>query len=226
MARTKTRKKGAPRRLSAAQAAAREQKRKREQKRRIVATALIVAVVAGLVVLGVVTGKGKNQKAAALPSAADPSVLCSPDQQFDAITSGNGHTTAKVNYTVDPPSGGDHNPNPAAPGIYVEGKSPGDSRIVHALEHGYIAIWYNPDSAKADLAKLENLWKTYKLDVILIERRTMPSAIPVVATAWHHRLLCSGTDDFQLNSFIQEFVNRGPEAVPHTVQPEGRSPRT
>ena len=223
----KTKKRPATKRPTRAQIAAREAKRKRDQRRRLVATALIVAVVAGLVVLGVATSRpGKTKAAPALSSAADPSVICSPDQHFDAITSGNGHTTGKVTYTVDPPAGGDHYPTAAAPGIYAEGKSPGDTKIVHALEHGYVAIWYNPDSRAVDLAKLENVWKHHKQDVILVERRSMPSAIPVVATAWHQRLQCSGTDDFQLNAFVEQYVNQGPEKPPHNVKPQGRKPRT
>jgi len=187
----KTKKRPAARRLTPAQIAAQEAKRKREQRKRIIATVLIIAVIAGIVLGFVLTGQSKNQTAAPIAGSADPKVQCAPDQKFDDITSGNGHTTSKVKYTVDPPAGGDHNPNPAAPGIYDEGKSPGDERIVHALEHGYVAIWYNPDSSQSDEAKLENLWKNYKNDVILVARRTLPSSIPVVATAWHNRLQCS-----------------------------------
>jgi hypothetical protein len=220
---TKTKKRPAARRPSKAQIAAREAKQKRKLYKQIGAGVVGVALVAGIVLGFVITGKGKNQTAAPISATQDANVQCAPDQKYD---DGSSHTTGKVTYTVDPPAGGDHNPNPAAPGIYDEGKSPGDSRIVHALEHGYIAIWYNPDSGGSDLAKLENLWKNYKYDVILIARRTLPSSFPVTATAWHHRLLCSGTDDFQLNQFIQQYVNQGPEKIPHDVPPEGRNPKT
>jgi hypothetical protein len=220
---TKSKKRPTARKPTPAQIAAQEAKRKRDQRKRIGATVLVIALIAGIVLGFVITGKGKNQTPLAISATADSQVQCSPDQKFD---DGSTHTTSKVTYTVDPPAGGNHNPNPAAPGIYAEGKSPGDSRIVHALEHGYIAIWYNPDSSSSNITKLENLWKNYKKDIILIERRSMPSSIPVVATAWHNRLLCSGTDDFQLNAFVQEFVNQGPEKIPHDVVPEGRDPKT
>jgi hypothetical protein len=220
---SKTKKRPAARGPSKAQVAAREAKRKREMYKRIIATAVVVVVLAGIVLGFVITGKSKNQNAQAISATQDPNVQCAADEKFD---DGSSHTTDKVTYTVDPPAGGNHNPNPAAPGIYDEGKSPGDSRIVHALEHGYIAIWFNPDSGGSNLAKLENIWKNYKSDVILVARRTLPSSFPVTATAWHHRLLCSGTDDFQLNDFVQQYVNQGPEKVPHTVPPEGRSPKT
>jgi hypothetical protein len=220
----KTKKRPAARRPpTKAQIAAREAKHRRDLIKRVAATVVVVVVVAGVVLGFVITGKGKNQTAQPISATQDSNVQCAADEKFDP---GSSHTTDKVTYTVDPPAGGDHNPNPAAPGIYDEGKSPGDSRIVHALEHGYIAIWYNPDSGGSNLAKLENLWKNYKYDVILIARRTLPSSFPVTATAWHHRLLCSGTDDFQLNEFIQQYVNQGPEKIPHNIPPEGRNPRT
>ena len=50
--------------------------------------------------------------------------------------------------------------------------------------------------------------------------------LSVVATAWHQRLQCSGTDDFQLNAFVEQYVNQGPEKPPHNVKPQGRKPRT
>src|SRR4051794_19317771 len=200
MANTKKRPPNRPpnRKLTPAQIASREAKRKREQRRRILAAVVIVAVIAGIVVGFVVTGKGKNQTAAPIAADTDPNVKCTPDQKFDDITTGNGHTTSKVKYEVNPPSGGDHNPSPAAPGIYSEGGSPGDEHIVHSMEHGYVTIWYNPDSIDtAALAKIENIWKNYKKDVLVVERRSLAHSLPVVATAWHNRLLCSGADDAQ-----------------------------
>ena len=226
MAKTK-RRQGGPRRLTKAQIAAMEARRRRDKRRRIVATVLIVAVIGGIVATLVVTAQEDEAEVAApISAAADPSVVCTPDEKFDPITEGNGHVK-KPTYEVNPPAGGNHLDRAAAPGIYSESKAPEDGKIVHSLEHGYVAIWYHPDVSEAHLARLENVWKNYKRDVLLVERRSLPPATPVVATAWHNRLVCTGgADDFQLNNFVLQFNNQGPEKVPHTVPPEGRKPRT
>ena len=100
--------------------------------------------------------------------------------------------------------------------------SPGDFEGVRAVA----------DSAeRATVASLcrtktEDIFKHHRMDVLVVERASLPTSTPVIATAWHNRLLCSGADEFRLEEFVQRFNNEGPEQIPHDVVPGGRDPRT
>ena len=97
------------------------------------------------------------------------------------------HVTTTVTYQTNPPTSGNHNPEPALDGIY--GPATRRSRaFVHALEHGRIEIQYKPGTSARRIAQLETLANeplfgkaAYK--VLLFENTTkMPYA--VAATAW------------------------------------------
>lgn len=54
----------------------------------------------------------------------------------------------EVKYNTNPPSSGPHYGQPLPAGFYAEGDVVVDhpeSHIIHSLEHGYVAIWYNCD---------------------------------------------------------------------------------
>ena len=118
-----------------------------------------------------------------------------------------------VQYSVDPPAGGNHNPTPASAGTYTADNKPPDAMIVHALEHGYIAVWYKPDVAASTVTDLQTLAAKYPRDILLVPRASM--AVPVAATAWHHRLLCTKPDTSALDTFVTTYRNKGPERIPH-----------
>ena len=123
------------------------------------------------------------------------------------------HVTGNVQYEVDPPSGGNHNPSAAPPGVFTSETRPPDSQIVHSLEHGYIAIWHRPDMAPAQLDELRSLVGRHSRDVLLVPSPTL--SVPVAATAWHRRLLCSRVEIEPLERFVTEYRNKGPEKVEH-----------
>jgi len=116
-------------------------------------------------------------------------------------------------FNVDPPSGGIHLPTPAPPGDYSTGEVPPDGQIVHANEHGYVAIWYRPSLSKSDLDRLRLLHEKYPADTLLVPRSTMAAAF--AATAWNQRLLCDELETNSLALFINKYRNKGPERVPH-----------
>jgi hypothetical protein len=112
-------------------------------------------------------------------------------------------------YTVNPPSGGDHLSVAVPAGIYTGSNVPPDGNLVHSLEHGYVIVWFKPGL----LDQVRPVYDFAPRDVLLVERATMDTQ--VAATAWHHRLLCSAVDLAQLKSFVQQYANKGPEAVAH-----------
>jgi uncharacterized protein DUF3105 len=193
-------------RLAAAEAA----RRRKATRTRAVIVLAVVAVIALLVVTISASRRSNDRTIAKLEASGS----CKYDSKTDTDAGpGNNHVNGDVQYDTDPPSGGNHNPNPAAAGTYTVDNKPPDAQIVHALEHGYVTIWYKPDVAPATLTDLQTLAAKYDRDVLLVPRASM--AKPVAATAWHRRLLCTQPDTGALESFITSYRNQGPEKIPH-----------
>jgi hypothetical protein len=128
-----------------------------------------------------------------------------------------------VRYRSDPPTSGRHHPVPADDDAYAV--SPDVRRIVHTLEHGRVAIWFDDDLPREARASLKAFYRDDAHHVLLVPDTTdMPYA--VAATAWNRkpgrygtgRLLgCRdyGDDVFTaLHAFRDRHRDRGPELVP------------
>jgi hypothetical protein len=194
-------------RLAAAEAARR---RKAARTRALIAGGL-VAVLA-LLTVTIVRSRRSND---AVISKLESSGACNYDTKSDGDAgAGNNHVNGDVTYKVDPPAGGDHNPTPASAGIFTLDTKPPDAQIVHALEHGYVAIWYRPDVDTATVDQLKALANKYSADVLLLPRPSLTDT-QVAATAWHRRLLCTRPDAAALEQFVTAYRNKGPEKIPH-----------
>jgi hypothetical protein len=201
--------------------------------------ALVAVLVIGAVVGGVIaltgggsksTGKGPKDTAnsgAKLPApqqkdltkaaAAAGCVMLNPPIE------GRSHVTTKVKYKSNPPTSGNHNPDPALDGIYGRANTPEPEHYVHALEHGRVEIQYAPSTSNQREAQLETLASeaingkpAYK--VLLFQNNTnMPYA--VAATAWGHLIGCKTFTDKTfdaLRDFRLKWVDQGPEIIPPT----------
>lgn len=124
---------------------------------------------------------------------------------------GRNHISSPV-YRLNPPSGGNHEAAAASPGIYTPENLPPDGRVVHAMEHGDIVLWYRPGIDENVLNQLRGLTTKHTGDTLLVPRASLPQ--PVVATAWHKRLLCPQPDLGALESFIDSYRDQGPEKLP------------
>lgn len=193
-------------RLAAAETARR---RKATRTRALISLGVVAVLV--LLTVTIVASRRSNDRAVAKFEASG---LCKYDTKSDTDSGpGNNHVNGDVKYDVDPPAGGNHNPTPAAAGTYTLDNKPPDAQIVHALEHGYVTLWYKPDVDAATVTSLQTLAAKYDRDVLLVPRASMSK--PVAATAWHHRLLCTQLDTSALESFITTYRNQGPEKIPH-----------
>jgi len=135
-------------------------------------------------------------------------------ETHDFPEEGDGATASPVDYSSDPPHSGRHGPEPAQDGAYYDDPPPAEA-IVHALRHGRIAIWFDPDLGEEDKADLKALFDEDSPHMILLPRGSMPYA--VAATAWTHRLGCErfGPRSFDaLRAFRDRYRDRGPEFVP------------
>lgn len=187
--------------------------RRREVRRRQLRTRVAV-VVAAVVAVGAVTAKvvGDRRDTQKL-EAALTSGSCRADDKSDRDTgTGRNHVTSPT-FSVNPPAGGDHTAQAASAGEFTSSTVPSDGQIVHALEHGYVAVWYRPDIPAGSLDALRALRDEFDRDVLLGPRQSLP--VPVAATAWHHRLLCDTAEVEALRRFVDAYRNKGPERVPH-----------
>jgi hypothetical protein len=184
----------------------------RRRRKPPVSKPMIVAGVLFVVLLGVyVAGQSKDKDELMAQ-------LTSGDCRYDTRTdSGSDHVAAPPPYEVNPPSGGDHTPEAASAGIYREGQVPPDPTLVHAMEHGFVIIWYRPGDPEIT-SRLEALGEEFSDETLVVPRASfMADAsgssrdVPVAATAWHRRLLCGSFEEDALTAFIRGYRDKGPE---------------
>lgn len=171
--------------------------------------AFVLAVLAGAVGLSLVRGSKSSDE-----PRVQPALRGSLEQggcTFDTRTDkGQKHGPAAA-YSVNPPAGGDHDPKPSPAGFYDESNVPTDGHVVHSLEHGFVAVWYQPAGVSAaTVDSLRDLVSRHRW-VLAVPRRSLPS--PLAATAWHRRLLCPEDVGVQgpIDNFVRAFRDRGPE---------------
>ena len=128
-----------------------------------------------------------------------------------------------VNYKTDPPTSGNHNPNPVADGAFTtpvryQAEGAGNEmtirNLVHSLEHGRIQIQYKSSLPEADQLALKGIFDADPAGMLMFANDEMP--FEVAATAWT-RLLGCPTYNEQVLDAVQVFrdVHRGqgPENV-------------
>lgn len=120
----------------------------------------------------------------------------------------NQHTGDAVNYETTPPVAGEHRPSPPDCGIY--GTQMEDELLVHGLEHGAVAVLYQPTLALEDIRRIEEIAGEYDSHVITMPYEGME---PVVAVAsWGERMDLQELDAPAVRTYIDEFRDEGPEA--------------
>ena len=194
-----------PTRTERLAAAEKARRRKAARTRALIAGGL--AAVLALLTITIINSRRSDSR---VISALEDSGACNYDTRADDDGgTGRNHVSCNIAYQVDPPSGGNHNPTAAPAGRYTMENRPPDAQIVHALEHGFVVIWYRPDLDAAGVGQLEELADRHGRAVLLVPRPSLSQ--PVAATAWHRRLLCSRPDVAALETFITEFQDEGPE---------------
>ncbi len=134
-----------------------------------------------------------------------------PGQEFEIqgqkhITQG---STDHTPYNSNPPTSGDHWPQPGAWGVYKVTQP--DEQLVHNLEHGGIWISYKSDKVdQTTINQLEDFAKRYPK--IIVEPREKNDA-PIALVAWGHLQNLDQYDETTVLKFISAFYNKGPEKV-------------
>jgi len=131
------------------------------------------------------------------------------------VIEGNGHIgpDKKVTYKTNPPTSGNHDPQPAADGVYGKPVTATDIRhFVHTLEHGRIEIQYDPSLPKAQVDRLGGLYQEDPYHMVLFPSRKIP--YQVAASAWGHLVGCKKLTNASfdaLRAFRDRYRDQGPE---------------
>lgn len=131
---------------------------------------------------------------------------------------GNNHVDEgqPITYKNYPPSSGTHYGSTADYGFHEDQVAEG--KFVHSMEHGAIVIYYKPDIGDAIKQQLKDaytklpLGKYGKVKLAIVPYTNMTT--PLAIAAWD-RLLPISTYNFEeIQTFYNEWVDKGPEDVP------------
>lgn len=144
------------------------------------------------------------------------------DLKLDLPDEGNDHFTNedKGDYDTRPPTSGDHyGANEAGAGAHADGafrETPPLSRVVHSLEHGRIAVQYDPDLPEQQQLELKGVFDEDAAGMLLYPNPDMP--YEVAAAAWTNLLGCDSYEGATtldaIRAFRDSFRGQGPEPVP------------
>ncbi|WP_136520473.1 DUF3105 domain-containing protein [Cellulomonas telluris] len=163
---------------------------------------LVVAGVAGTLVLGLVAtatvvlvGEARRTSALEAQAAADIEGV----ESFDGLVFD--HVEGSVDYAQNPPAGGAHNAVWQNCGVYDAPVV--DEHAVHSLEHGAVWLTYDPDLPTDQVALLEQHAADQSY-VLVSPYEGLPS--PVVATAWGRQLQLAAADDDRIDVFVRKYL--------------------
>jgi hypothetical protein len=175
-------------------------------RRRLVTAALLAALVGAVALFVVLDRRGDAELREALTSGS-----CEVDTEADPTAAAGQNHVPSPTYSVNPPAGGNHLASVTRAGVYDGTAVPSDGLLVHALEHGYVIAWHQPDLPAEQKEQLEQFQQRHQDDVIVAERASLP--VPVALTAWEQRMLCQEYEQEPFERFFDEHVGNGPEDV-------------
>lgn len=152
------------------------------------------------------SGGGESSQVSSSVSFTDPDIETFPDE-------GNAHVPVGtvVDYHTDPPTSGDHYPDPQPGGFYKNPVAAGF--LVHSLEHGGVVIYIDDAHLSgAEVKAFQELAKDHPgafAQVVVVPRTD--ATYPVILTAWTHRLRLTAYDQTRIDGFLTLFLGNGPE---------------
>jgi hypothetical protein len=181
---------------------------------------VLVLAAAGIAAVLLFTGDDEEDEGAQEPAALaqGPPALVSAATAAgcdarDVPIEGRTHTTRGVRYRTNPPTSGNHHPQPAEDGAYDI--APAVTRLVHSLERGRIVMWHPADN-EAARNMLRRVGDEDGRQMILVPKEgEMP--YEAAATAWGHLLGCpqlNGDVPEAVRQFRDAYRGKGPKRVP------------
>ncbi len=122
------------------------------------------------------------------------------------------HKFGTIKYAVNPPVGGDHNPNwMRCSGDVYNGQIPSEN-AVHSLEHGAVWITYRPDLPQSQVDVLKG--KVQGNDFMLMSQYPGLDS-PISLQAWGFQLKVQNASDKRIDQFIQ-YLRQNAAMEPNT----------
>jgi hypothetical protein len=186
----------------------------------------VVAVVA-VVVVAATSGGGASKpggKKATDATAVVAAANAAGCETHSYPNFGRNHVVGgNLQYKTNPPTSGDHAPEPASDGIFDPGGTPPVGKLVHALEHGRVELQYSHKLPAAERDQLITLMRQpgskgrpAGYNTLLFENTTaMPYAVG--AASWQHLIGCRRFSLKALQAlqvFRDAYVDHGPEVIP------------
>lgn len=172
-------------------------------------------VLGGVVVLAVLVGGyfwwQSRQTAQAFEGLVAAGKASLAAREITYPDAGRGHSNIGVSivYATDPPTSGVHWPNWTEPGFYTRPEP--KEKLVHALEHGNIVIYY--DQPPAEVLSQIRAWQrrfTGAWDgLVVVPKQGLGQTIEL--TAWIKLLRLETWDAALAAAFIDAYRGRGPE---------------
>ncbi|MFJ3276173.1 DUF3105 domain-containing protein [Streptomyces sp. NPDC086776] len=181
---------------------ARRKERARERRSRIITIAASIAVVAGLVAGGGYLMSAADKQDAAEQAKSSP---VRGERSWDKLTQN--HVEKKVDYPMNPPVGGDHNPVWMNCDADVYTAPIPNENAVHSLEHGAVWVTYNEKAKPADIEKFtERVARTpYSLMSPVKDQDA-----PLILSAWGKQVTVKSATDARVAQFFTKYV-QGPQ---------------
>ncbi|MEV6162841.1 DUF3105 domain-containing protein [Streptomyces sp. NPDC052052] len=182
---------------------ARRKERARERRSRLITLTASVAVIAALV-----AGGGYLMSAADDKEKAENEAKSAPvkgERTWDKLSQN--HVEKQVDYPMNPPVGGDHNPVWMNCDADVYTKAIPNENAVHSLEHGAVWVTY---TSKAKPADIEKLGKRVASTPYSLMSPVEDQAAPLMLSAWGKQVTVTSATDVRVAQFFTKYV-QGPQ---------------
>ena len=114
-----------------------------------------------------------------------------------------------IPYNSNPPTSGDHYPQPLSCGVYDTTQD--DGYLIHNLEHG--SIWVSYKSSVDDQTKSQLKDLTTRFSNVVVEPRDADTD-NIALASWGYLQNLHAYDENAILTFINAHINKGPEQIP------------
>jgi hypothetical protein len=141
------------------------------------------------------------------PEEGTETASCTPIQDVD-VQLGGTHLDkdfTAADYPTNPPTGGDHNPNPLQAGSFYE-DPPRLGEAVHLLEHGAVIGWTNnlsPNDLKSVEDEFNRTFQGGYYQLAVVENPDLD--VPFALSAWGALQTCDKVDTSVIRPFVEEW---------------------